>query len=74
MVKCPRCGYERTRVTGGEQRPTGYARRRMCPKCYKKFETIEEMTGLYSPKEKLKKAVRRNVAANTDNSPKVGIC
>ncbi len=52
MVKCPRCGFERTRVIGGEQKPTGYARKRQCPKCLKKFETLEQMTGIYKPKLK----------------------
>ena len=52
MVKCPRCGFERTRVIGGEQMPTGYARKRQCPKCLKKFGTLEQMTGIYRPKLK----------------------
>lgn len=65
-MKCPRCGNEKTYVTGGENCPTGYRRFRKCRKCLKKFATIEEYAGIYSPQ--FKRRYHSTAATPTDNS------
>ncbi len=40
-MKCPYCGFRRTKVLMTHPDPRGIRRRRECPNCYQRFTTLE---------------------------------